>query len=241
MKRSETILTVSSSIHGSSKITLVTKQPFRSLTPNHHLWKQIMSLSRSIRVLAAPAVMFPVVPLPQHQSSCGISWSLELYWSILGGFILVCALWFQRDFLKLTRRLQVGRQLHWLPPPGFLWLVQDSPPAELTPASPEGRRESGESNTACLSVDIILVDEFKLLGTNLFMFLWVIIILFTHFLTLTPAIVHYFLPAVTGRAAQSPSVQSGWCRPGSAGWSLGCVAPDIAAAGPPDSQREEKY
>lgn len=50
-----------------------------------------------------------------------------------------------------------------------------------------------------------------------------------------------FLPAATGRAEQSPSVQSGWCRPGSADWSLGYAAPDTVASGPPDSHRENDH
>lgn len=53
-------------------------------------------------------------------------------------FVLVCALWFQGDFLKLTRHLQEKSYLHWLPLPGFPWLARDSLPGELPPASPDG-------------------------------------------------------------------------------------------------------
>lgn len=62
--------------------------------------------------------------------------------------------------------------------------------------------------------------------------------IYSGFLTITPpqslTSKSCFLPAATGRAAQSPSVQSGWCRPGSADWSLGYAAPDTASAGLPE-------
>lgn len=60
-------------------------------------------------------------------------WLVRPYWSHVGViFFLECALWF------FMRRRKTGNQLRWQHLPKCPWLVQDSPPAELIPVSPEG-------------------------------------------------------------------------------------------------------
>lgn len=158
--------------------------------------------------------------------------------SFLECFLLVCALWFQRDSLWLMRRLQARNQLHWLPLPGSPWLVPDSQPVESTPASPEGQvKYQFVIQIQCQkkknSLNWYISASARKSLTNF---------IYSGFLTITPphslTSKSCFLPAATGRAAQSPSVLSGWCRPGSADWSLGYAAQDTAYAGPPESHEK---
>lgn len=139
-------------------------------------------------------------------------------------FVLLCALWFQCDFLKLTRRLQAKSYLHWPPLPGFPWLARDSLPAELPPASPDGVKYT------------FLLLQSTMHESHISFCKWQQSSPFFNsgFETTQPITVYCLLPAATGRAGQSPSVLSGWCRAGSVGWSLGCAAPDTAVAGTPD-------
>lgn len=88
-----------------------------------------------LQVLLAPAVIIPLVTMVFPVAM--VSWPLlvPLVRFSLGLCSLV-AVW-------LMRCLHVRNQLRWLPLPRFPWLVQDSQPAELIPASPVGT-EAGQ-------------------------------------------------------------------------------------------------